>query len=134
MTKKVLVVDDELDIIQTIKVGLENEIDDFQVIGLQSGKKCLDFLDRCTDYPDVILIDIIMPEMDGWQVLNRLKENNKLSNIPIVFLTAKTDDFTKTFGKTQTADFIEKPFDINDLKIRIKNVIRKANNDYLSIE
>ena len=66
-----------------------------------------------------------MPGMDGWELFNRLKENYRWSKIPVVFLTAKNDEFTKTFGSSSAADFIEKPFDIYDLKNRIDTILKK---------
>jgi len=133
MKKKILVIDDEVDVLKSLKSGLENKDKDYEVLGLESGKECIEYLDNCDNLPDLILIDIMMPEMDGWQVLNRIKENNNLSSIPIVFLTAKTDDFTKKFGSTQTEDFIEKPFDLDDLKSRIDDIIKKSKSDYASL-
>ena len=134
MKKKVLIIDDETDILKTVKTGLETIDENFEVIGLESGKDCIKYLSTKKDLPDIILIDIMMPEMDGWQLLNRIKEKNKYNKIPLIFLTAKNDDFTKTFGKTQTDDFIEKPFDIEDLRLRIDNAIRKSKKDFLSLE
>jgi DNA-binding response OmpR family regulator len=72
----------------------------------------------------------MMPEMNGWEVINRLREKNEWNKIPVVFLTAKTDEFTKTFGNTISNDFIEKPFEIEDLRKRVKSVIKKANQKY----
>jgi len=75
--------------------------------------------------PDLILLDIMMPVMSGWEVLNRLREKAKWRNIPIVFLTARTDTFNKTFGITVTMDYIEKPFEIKDVKDRIEKVFHR---------
>ena len=75
----------------------------------------------------------MMPDMDGWQVLNRLRDNNEWSKIPIVFLTAKTDDFSKTFGKTVSQDYIEKPFRMSDLKQRIDMVLKKNDPNYSNL-
>jgi len=129
--KKVLVVDDEEDILVTIKQGLEHLDDSMEVIHARTGEECLKILEN-GEKPDIIILDIMMPGMNGWQVLNRLREDPKWSKIPVVFLTAKTDDFTKTFGKTVTDDFIEKPFELDDLKNRIDKVLKKlSKTDYV---
>ena len=126
----ILVIDNDPSTSAVFKRLLETK--DYNVLTTNSSRESLDIVQRVM--LDLIILDLLMPEMDGWQVLNRIKENKNFINIPLIFLTAKSDDFTKTFGTTQTADFIEKPFDINNLHVRINNVIRKANNDYLSIE
>ena len=134
MSKKIVVVDDEQDVIKSVKEGLEKSDKNLKVIGFDTGKKCLDYLKTCDNLPNVILIDIMMPEMDGWQLHNRIKEINKCKNIPLVFLTAKNDNFTVTFGRSQASDFIEKPFDINDLRRRLYNIFNKEDRNFLSIE
>jgi DNA-binding response OmpR family regulator len=69
--------------------------------------------------PDVILMDIMMPEMDGWDVVAKMKTNKDLSKIPIIYLTGKTDDLSKGMGSLTSEDYIEKPFDPQDLRSRI---------------
>jgi len=124
MTKTIMIVDDEPDVIFTVKQGLEKLNPNYKVIGVESGKKCLELLEN-NQIPDLILLDIMMPDMNGWEVLNRLREKAKWGNIPIVFLTAKTDSFSKTFGVTVAMDYIEKPFEILDVKNRIEKVFQK---------
>ncbi len=134
MSKKILIIDDEKDILESVKAGLEESNEDLEVIGIENGKKCLDYLTSSEEKPDLIVLDIMMPGIDGWQLLNRIKENNNLKNIPIVFLTAKDDEFTVTFAKSQAEDFIEKPFDIDDLKKRLFNILNKYDKNYMSIK
>jgi putative two-component system response regulator len=124
MAKTIMIVDDEPDVIYTIKQGLEKLNPNYKVVGAESGKKCLDFLEN-NQIPDLILLDIMMPDMSGWEVLNRLREKAKWRNIPVVFLSAKTDTFSKTFGITVAMDYIEKPFEIVDVKNRIEKVFQK---------
>ena len=122
--KKILVVDDEKDIIISLKESLTRLDKDFEVTGVESGEECLEIL-KNNEKPDLIVLDIMMPGMDGWELFNRLKENYQWSKIPIVFLTAKNDEFTKTFGTSVASDFIEKPFDIYDLKNRINKILKE---------
>jgi DNA-binding response OmpR family regulator len=128
-----MIVDDEPDVIFTVKQGLEKLNPNYKVIGVESGKKCLDFLEN-NQIPDLILLDIMMPDMNGWEVLNRLREKAKWRNIPVVFLTAKTDTLSKTFGITVAIDYIEKPFDIVDVKNRIQKIFQESTTKKPTIE
>ena len=69
-----------------------------------------------------------MPEMSGWETLKILQENASWKDIPVVFITARTDDFAKNTGNFLAMDYIEKPFDIEDFKKRINKVLEKKNN------
>jgi len=133
MSLEIMIVDDEKDITFTVKSGLENFDDQMKVIEINDGFECLKLLSE-GKIPDLILIDIMMPRMNGWELVNRIKENNEWKQIPLIFLTAKTDDFSKTFGKTITQDFIEKPFDIKELHERILRVFRKINESLPHLE
>jgi len=125
--KKILIVDDDPDIIFSIKEALKEFEDVFELTDAQNGLECLKMLSN-GKIPDLILLDIMMPGMDGWEVLNRIQENYKWSKIPVIFLTARIDDFTKTFARSVAMDFIEKPFEIQDLKKRIDFVLKKVYN------
>jgi two-component system alkaline phosphatase synthesis response regulator PhoP len=123
--KKIMVVDDEPDQIYTIKQILEDFSDEYEVIGADSGKECLDML-RNNEIPDLIVLDIMMPIMSGWETLNKLKENSAWRDIPVVFLTARTDWVAKNAGSFLGEDYIEKPIDVEDFKRRIEKVLRNA--------
>ena len=115
MKKKIMVVDDEPDQILTIKLILEDTSDEYEVIGANSGKQCLELL-KNNQIPDLIFLDIMMPEMNGWDVAAEIKKNPKWNKIPLVFLTAKTDSFSQTFGGIVSDYYIMKPFETKDLK------------------
>jgi len=121
MAKKIMVVDDNPDVIFSVKSGLENVTDDFRIIGVESGKKCLEFLE--TEKPDLILLDIMMPGMSGWKTFDKIKENESWKKIPVVFLTVRTDRVAKSAGGFLGEDYVEKPFNIKDLKLRIDQVL-----------
>ena len=123
MVKKVLVVDDNPDVIFSVKNGLGSLDKDFKIKGVDSGRKCLEFLQ--TEKPDLILMDIMMPEMSGWKTFDKIKENNAWKDIPIIFLTARTDRVAKNAGGFLGEDYIEKPFEIKDLIVRINKVLKK---------
>lgn len=117
----ILLVDDNPDLLYSVKKGIESLNGDYDVVTAESGKKCLQSLKSIK--PDLILLDIMMPGMDGWDTCAKIKSNKKTENIPIVFLTAKTDPVSKSMGRLASADYITKPFDMKDLKKRINSVI-----------
>jgi len=122
MKKTILVVDDSPDITMTLKAVLEEETSDYKVVIAESGEECLKLLEG--DFlPDAILMDIMMPGIDGMETYERIRENNKFSKVPVLFLTAKTDQFTEGAGRFLGDDFIKKPFDIEDVIIRIERAI-----------
>ena len=118
MVKKIFVVDDNPDVIFSVKSGLEALSEDYEIQGANSGEKCLEMLE--TNTPDLILLDIMMPGMSGWKTFDKIKENESWKEIPIVFLTARTDRVAKNAGGFLGEDYVEKPFEINDLKVRIE--------------
>ncbi len=118
-----MVVDDESDILFAIKRGLEAFAEEYKIIGANSGRECFEIL-KNGQVPDLILLDIMMPEMNGWDVFTKLKENPKWKEISVVFLTARTDQYSKGFGTPLANDYIEKPFEIDDLKERIDNALK----------
>jgi CheY-like chemotaxis protein len=121
--KKVMVVDDDPDIIYSIREGLYTE---FEIICAESGMQCLQMLK--TDIPDIILLDIMMPAMSGWETLDRIRNNPSYRNIPIVFITARTDKNAKNAGSFLGDDYIEKPFIMSDLKKMIDRILFKKNS------
>ena len=123
MAKKILVVDDNPDIIIAVKNGLESISNDYEVLGAESGLKCLEMLK--TDNPDLVLLDIMMPEMSGWETFDKIKGNQNWGNIPVIFLTARTDNIAKKAGGFLGDDYIEKPFKIDELIKRIEQILKK---------
>jgi CheY-like chemotaxis protein len=121
--KKIMVVDDEPDQIATVKYVLENSSSEYEIISAESGNKCLELL-KNNQIPDLILLDIMMPEMSGWEVFNQIKENPSWKKIPIIFLTARTDKIAKKAGVFLGDDFIEKPFNSRYLIEKINEVIQ----------
>lgn len=118
----VLIVDDNKDILFAIKELLESD-PSYSVECAGSGKECLEKMKSVT--PDLIIMDIMMPEMDGFEVVARIKADEAAKNIPVIFLTAKTDKLSKGIGKAMSVEYIEKPFDPADLKGRIEKIIKR---------
>jgi two-component system alkaline phosphatase synthesis response regulator PhoP len=118
----ILIVDDEIDTLLPLKMTLE--VEDYLVLGASNGFEALEL--ARTNIPDLILLDIMMPEMDGYEVCAHLKKDPVLRNIPIIMLTAKDAVREKVKGLDIGADdYVTKPFNLNELKARIKSVIRR---------
>ena len=124
MKKTLLVVDDTPDITFTIKKLFEDLNGEYKVIISESGEDCLKLINE-EFTPDVIILDIMLPGIDGWKTYGKIKKNDKWSKIPIIILTACTDDYTRGAGHHLGDYFIEKPFEFEDLKNKIEQVIKK---------
>lgn len=121
MTKTILVVDDEKDIVDLLKYNLQKE--GFHIMTAANGKQALERAER---KPDLILLDVMMPEYDGWEVLRRLRKNPATAGIPVIFLTAKDSETDEVVGLELGADdYITKPVSIPKLIARVKATIRK---------
>lgn len=121
MSKTILVVDDERDIVDLLKYNLQKE--GYRVLTASDGKKALE---RAQERPDLILLDVMMPEYDGWEVFKRLKKEKSTANIPAIFLTAKGSEIDEVVGLELGADdYIVKPISLPKLIARIKAVFRK---------
>ena len=108
-TKKILVVDDSLTIRMQVKELLEDN--GHQVLLAENGEMCLKLLEK--ENPDVILLDVIMPEMDGIEVCRRIKSDESLKEIPILILTTVSDVENKVRGLNAGADdYVIKPFEV----------------------
>jgi len=114
-----MIVDDEEDI--RVSVGQIFEVSGYQVMRAQDGNDCLQKLER--EIPDLIILDIMMPGMSGWDVAARIKGNEKWNTIPIVFLTAKDDDMSIGVGGLASEEYIVKPFDIIKVKQRVEEIL-----------
>ncbi|MBD8929909.1 MAG: DNA-binding response regulator [Clostridiales bacterium] len=123
MANKILVVDDDLNICELLKLYLEN--DGYVVYTANDGKQAVDMFKNKT--PDLVLLDIMLPKMDGWQVCREIR---KTSSVPIIMLTAKGETFDKVLGLELGADdYVVKPFDTKEVMARVKAVLRRTKGD-----
>lgn len=119
---KVLVVDDDRNVITIIKDSLEPE--QFKILEAVNGKEALGMV--FAESPDILVLDIMMPDMDGYKVIEELKKHDSTKNIPIIILSAKTNIDDKLKAMNQGIDdYIIKPFDPREVKARIKMRLRK---------
>ena len=123
MKKKILIVDDEPDQVFTVQKSIEASSDEFEIFSATSGEQSIEFL-QTHEPPDLILLDIMMPQMDGIEVIKKIRENPSWSHIPVVFLTARTDKLSIEDSIDLGDDCLEKPFDIADLMKRIQKHIQ----------
>lgn len=118
--EKILVVDDDVNICELLRLYIER--DDYQVVIANDGEQAVELFNR--EQPDLVLLDIMLPKMDGWQVC---KEIRKTSNRPIIMLTAKGELFDKILGLELGADdYIIKPFEAKEVIARIHAVLRRT--------
>ena len=121
----VLIVEDEEDIASILKLNLE--ADGFAVITLNSGERVLQTV--VEKEPSIILLDVMIPEKDGFEVCKELKANAQTKHVPIIFLTAKTLEHNVISGLEIGADdYIAKPFSVSVVISRIKAVLRRSAN------
>lgn len=120
MAKRVLVVDDEQNIVDILRFNLERE--GYEVITAEDGIQGL-AMARSSD-PDLILLDVMMPEMDGFQVCRELRREDKLT--PIIMLTAREEEADRVMGLELGADdYVSKPFSVRELMARVRTNIRR---------
>jgi len=115
--KKVLVVDDDADLAKMLKVRILAE--GYEFMGAMEGREMLEVLK--TRKPDVILLDIMLPNMDGYSILREMRKHEEYLDIPVIILSAKEKKkMGDLFALEKVAFFVEKPFDIKDLMEKIK--------------
>ena len=130
MPKRILIVDDEPDIIRILKYNLEKE--GFEVLVANDGIKALE---RAEERPDLIVRDIMMPKMDGWEVVRTLKRNQRTADIPVIFLTAKESEMDEVIGLELGADdYVVKPISPRKLIARINSRLRHSHASGTSVE
>lgn len=121
--KKILIVDDDLNICELLRLYLEK--DGFETIIANDGEAAIAKFNLTE--PDLILLDIMLPKLDGWQVCRTIR---KTSNVPIIMLTAKGETFDKILGLDLGADdYVTKPFDSKEVVARVRAVLRRTAND-----
>lgn len=122
MKNRVLAVDDEEDIVELVRYNLERE--GFETLSAFSGKEALEVISK--KRPDLIVLDLMLPDVDGLEITRRLKRDDNLKDIPIVMLTAKGEEADVVVGLELGADdYIVKPFSPRILVARVRSVLRR---------
>ncbi|MCH8275076.1 MAG: response regulator [Armatimonadetes bacterium] len=126
MPVKILVCDDERSIVRLIQVNLERQ--GWQVVTAYDGKEGLEKIR--SEKPDVVILDVMMPYMDGFEVLKTLRRDPGLQNIPVVMLTAKAQDKDVFEGYHYGADvYLTKPFNPMELVTFVKRILQSGSDD-----
>jgi len=119
--KKVLCIEDEPEMIDLIKLILERK--GFEVLGAVGGKEGLEVIRR--EMPDLILLDLMMPEVDGWEVFRQMRADEQLKDIPVIVVTAKAQSIDKVLGLhiAKVDDYVTKPFGPQELLKSVNRVL-----------
>lgn len=122
-TRKVVCVEDEQEMIDLIRLILSRR--GFEVLGANGGVRGLELIRA--EKPDIVLLDLMMPEMDGWQVYQQLKADPATEHIPVVVVTAKAQNIDKVLGLhiAKVDDYISKPFSLQELVDRVEAVLAR---------
>ncbi len=126
---KILIVEDDLDVADMLNAYFR--VQSYEVITVNWGEDGVRA--ATTSRPDLIILDIRLPDIDGYEVARRLRSDRKTSTIPIIFLTEKRDRADRLHGLELGADdYITKPFDVQELRLRVRNALRRASQDTLT--
>lgn len=119
--KRILIADDEEDVVTTLQFTLKKE--GYECLTAYDGKEALD--KAKSENPDLIILDIMMPKMNGYKVSRLLKFDKKYKHIPIIMLTARTQEKDRMLGEETGADmYVTKPFEMDDLVNTIRNILK----------
>jgi DNA-binding response OmpR family regulator len=125
MSRKIALIEDDADLYSLLKYNLEKE--GFTMVGSQTGKDALELFRR--EKPDLIILDIMLPDSDGLEICKRLRTVPELAHLPVIFLTARASETDRILGLELGAnDYIVKPFFIRELIARIKIQFRSQVN------
>ncbi len=125
MSKKIMIVDDELDTVDSVKMILE--VGGYDVVGVHSGKECLNYIRK--EKVDLILIDLMMPEMDGWELFDRLESDKNTRSIKKAVLSVKSPEHQLKYQKRKDRldSYFRKPIDIHTFIKNIRDILRDGN-------
>ncbi len=126
MSQRILVVDDDKSIVKVISAYLEQS--GYQVLPAYDGEMALHMLRR--ERPDLVILDLMMPNRDGWEVTQIIRADKTLAATPVIMLTARVEDTDKIVGLELGADdYITKPFNAREVVARVKSMLRRVRLD-----
>lgn len=123
-TKRIVYVEDEEEMIDLVRLILVRH--GYTLLGASGGRQGLDLIRR--ESPDLVLLDLMMPDMDGWDVYQQMKADESTRDIPVIVITAKTQSIDKVLGLTiaKVEDYISKPFSPQDLLESVEKVFSQS--------
>jgi DNA-binding response OmpR family regulator len=118
---RVLCIEDEAEMIELTRLVLERE--GFEVLGAVGGSQGLEIIKK--EKPDLVLLDLMMPDIDGWEVYRQMKADDELARIPVIVVTAKAQSIDKVLGLqvAKVDDYITKPFGPKELLESIRRIL-----------
>jgi DNA-binding response OmpR family regulator len=121
ISKRVIYFEDDKDMVELVRIILGRE--GYQVEGIAEGQAGIKAVQQ--NSPDVILLDLMLPDMDGWEIFRRLKHDESTADIPVIVITAKAQSIDKVLGLeiAKVDDYISKPFRPNELVDRVEEVL-----------
>ena len=122
MRQRIIIIEDERDIVELVRYNFRKE--GFDVESFSRGREGLDYLHRSP--ADLVLLDIMLPDEDGFEICKRLRADERLKTLPVIFLTAKSEEMDRVLGLEIGADdYVVKPFSPRELVARVKAVLRR---------
>ena len=119
--RRIIVVDDNRDIL--CSVGQILEAKGYKVYLFENGQDCLNYLNETKKPPSLIILDIMMPVLSGWEIHRRIQDMKNLNHVPILFLTARSNSTAKDMYERYGVEYIIKPFDIKNLQENVERII-----------
>ncbi|MGM0555138.1 MAG: response regulator [Myxococcota bacterium] len=127
MPKSILIVEDEQDLVNTLEYNLERE--GFEIQTALNGSDGLE-LAESAPHPDLVLLDLMLPDVSGTEVCRRIRENPDTSKIPVIMLTAKGEEIDRVVGfEVGADDYVVKPFSVRELVLRVKAILRRSQQE-----
>jgi len=123
-TKKIVYVEDEMEMIDLVKLILNRK--GYEVIGAEGGREGLDLIRELV--PDLVLLDLMMPDIEGWDVYQQIRADENTKHIPVIVVTAKAQNIDKVLGLhiAKVNDYISKPFSPQDLVTSVEKVLEET--------
>jgi DNA-binding response OmpR family regulator len=125
-SKRIIYFEDDKDMVDLVRIILGRE--GYQIEGIAEGQAGIEAVQRTS--PDVVLLDLMLPDMDGWEIFRQLKHDESTADIPIIVITAKAQSIDKVLGLeiAKVDDYISKPFRPQELVDRVEKVLSGRNN------
>ena len=123
--KRILYIEDEKEMLELTRIVLERE--GYEMLAAIGGAEGIELVKR--EKPDLVLLDLMMPDVDGWEVYRQMKADKEVAEIPVIIITARTQSIDKVLGLkvAKVADYITKPFGPSDLINSVKRVFDSGN-------
>ncbi|MCB9761415.1 MAG: response regulator [Alphaproteobacteria bacterium] len=124
MTARILVVEDEPDILRLVEVNLQRE--GYRVRAAGTAREALDVLTHHAP-PDLVLLDLMLPDLSGTEVCRRIRADARTARVPVIMLTARSEEIDRVVGFTVGADdYVSKPFSVRELCLRVRAILRRT--------